>query len=110
MGLAVSLFQNKTKERKSCEHQLQSPTDVESSDIQVLQSTETPSAQTDEKGRCVICRQEQIAARKYRWRLIIGLFFPFALQALDVTIVASALPWIASDFSTCPLVPFRAPN
>ncbi|KAL5324576.1 hypothetical protein ACEPPN_009122 [Leptodophora sp. 'Broadleaf-Isolate-01'] len=27
-----------------------------------------------------------------------GLFFPFALQALDKTIIASALPFIASDF------------
>ena len=52
----------------------------------------------DSKGRCLTCRQEQLAARKYRNRLIIGLFFPFALQALDTTIVASALSWIASDF------------
>lgn len=30
--------------------------------------------------------------------MILGLVLPFALQALDVTIVASALPWIAVDF------------
>jgi hypothetical protein len=53
----------------------------------------------DPKGRCQTCRQEKLAARHYRIRLIIGIFFPFALQALDTTIVASALPWIASDFS-----------
>ncbi|CAG9949374.1 unnamed protein product [Clonostachys rosea f. rosea IK726] len=35
---------------------------------------------------------------KYRWKIILGLVFPFALQALDSTIIASALPWIASDF------------
>lgn len=52
----------------------------------------------DSKGRCQICRQEQLAARRYRMRLIIGIFFPFALQALDTTIVASALSFIASDF------------
>jgi len=53
---------------------------------------------SDRNQPCQICRTEQLAARRYRIKLIIGLFFPFALQALDVTIVASALPWIASDF------------
>ena len=36
----------------------------------------------------------------YRWKLVIGLFAPFALQALDTTIIASALPYIALDFRT----------
>lgn len=36
--------------------------------------------------------------RVYRWKIVFGLFFPFALQALDITIVASALPFIAKDF------------
>ena len=39
----------------------------------------------DAKGRCVSCRQDKRAARKYRWKVIGGLIFPFALQALDVT-------------------------
>ncbi|KUJ08500.1 MFS general substrate transporter [Mollisia scopiformis] len=52
----------------------------------------------DAKGRCTICRKEQLTARKYRFKLIVGIFFPFALSALDVTIIASALPWIAIDF------------
>lgn len=51
---------------------------------------------------CQKCREERLAARNYRIKLIIGLFFPFAIQALDTTIVASALPWIASDFSKFP--------
>ncbi|KAH8907081.1 MFS general substrate transporter [Coniochaeta sp. PMI_546] len=50
------------------------------------------------KGRCTACKSEKSAARTYRWKLILGLIFPFALQALDVTIIASALPWIAVDF------------
>jgi hypothetical protein len=58
----------------------------------------------DSKGRCQICRQEQLAARRYRVRLIIGIFFPFALQALDTTIVASALSRVASEFGEYPLV------
>ncbi|RAL61553.1 hypothetical protein DID88_009592 [Monilinia fructigena] len=48
---------------------------------------------------CKKCREEKLAARNYRIKLIIGLFFPFTIQALDTTIVASALPWIASDFN-----------
>lgn len=47
-------------------------------------------------------REEKRAARRYRTLLVIGLFCPFALQALDVTIIASALPWIASDFRKNP--------
>ena len=43
-------------------------------------------------------KQEKRAARVYRWKLIGGLFFPFTIQALDTTIVAGALPFIASDF------------
>lgn len=56
------------------------------------------SVARDSKGRCLMCRQEQLAARRYRIRLIIGIFFPYALSALDTTIVASALSVIASDF------------
>jgi hypothetical protein len=58
----------------------------------------SPPATKDSKGRCQTCRQEKLAARRYRWRIIAGLIFPFALQALDVTIIASALSWIASYF------------
>lgn len=36
--------------------------------------------------------------RKYRWKILFGLCAPFALQALDTTIIASALPFIAADF------------
>jgi MFS family permease len=46
---------------------------------------------------------EKRRKRTYRWKIILGLFSPFCLQALDTTIVASALPFIAEDFSTwCP--------
>lgn len=56
----------------------------------------TPPARKDSEPQ--MTREEKLTARHYRIRLIIGLFCPFALQALDVTIIASALPWIASDF------------
>ncbi len=48
---------------------------------------------------------EQLAEKKrsriYRYKLVFGLMAPFTLQALDTTIIASALPFIASDFSQC---------
>ena len=36
--------------------------------------------------------------RKYRWKLIAGLVLPFFLASVDLTIVASALPFVASYF------------
>ncbi|ROV94334.1 hypothetical protein VMCG_08659 [Cytospora schulzeri] len=47
---------------------------------------------------CIQCKTESRRALNYRLKLIAGLLMPFALQALDVTIVASALPFIAIDF------------
>ncbi|KAI0602266.1 MFS general substrate transporter [Biscogniauxia sp. FL1348] len=44
---------------------------------------------------CPRCKAEKASMRKYRWKLILGLLLPYSLQALDVTIVASALPTIA---------------
>jgi hypothetical protein len=49
-------------------------------------------------GDCGICKEEERAMRHYRRRLMAGLFFPFLVQSLDVTIIAGALPFIASDF------------
>ena len=46
-----------------------------------------------------ISKEEKRAAKIYRWKLIAGLSLPFAVQALETTIVAGALPFIASDFS-----------
>ncbi|KAI9158391.1 Efflux pump FUS6 [Paramyrothecium foliicola] len=47
---------------------------------------------------CTSCKAEKRSATKYRWTIVLGLVLPFALQALDATIIASALPWIANDF------------
>lgn len=45
-------------------------------------------------------KAEKKRKRIYRWKVVLGLFAPFLLQALDTTIVASALPTIAEEFST----------
>jgi len=44
-------------------------------------------------------KEEKRAMRIYRRKLIAGLFLPFSVQALETTIIAGALPFIASDFS-----------
>ena len=44
-------------------------------------------------------KEAQRAARVYRWRLIGGLFLPATVQALNTTLIAGALPFIASDFN-----------
>ena len=44
-------------------------------------------------------KQAQKEARLYRWRLIGGLFLPATVQALNTTLIAGALPFIASDFN-----------
>ena len=51
---------------------------------------------------CGVCEEEKKAARRYRWKLIAGLALPFAVQGLDSTIIAGAMPFIASDFSKSP--------
>lgn len=45
-------------------------------------------------------KEEKKAQRIYRLKLVVGLFLPFSVQALETTIIAGALPFIASDFST----------
>jgi hypothetical protein len=61
-------------------------------------AVDKPQAAAGGMGPCQQCKQEKRAARTYRWKLIAGLFLPFTVQALDTTIVAGALPFIASDF------------
>jgi hypothetical protein len=72
-----------------------------------------PQAEPQGKGEKAELSPEELAEKKrrrvYRWKIIFGLFFPFALQALDTTIVASALPYIAKDFGTCRLPGFLFP-
>ena len=40
---------------------------------------------------CDSCAAEATRARKYRWKIILGLVFPFALQALDSTMFVSCI-------------------
>ncbi|CCF33932.1 major facilitator superfamily transporter [Colletotrichum higginsianum] len=49
-------------------------------------------------GPCPKCKSTRRAQLQYRCKVFAGLLLPFVVQDLDVTIIASALPWIASDF------------
>lgn len=64
-------------------------------------AAKTPKTQKPAKEKKVLS-PEEIADKKrrtvYRWKLVAGLFGPFALQALDTTIIASALSAIATEF------------
>lgn len=44
-------------------------------------------------------KAETARRRKYRWKMILGLILPNFLAAVDVTIVAPAVPIISSHFS-----------
>ncbi|KAH8658352.1 major facilitator superfamily domain-containing protein [Xylariales sp. PMI_506] len=83
-----------------CQHQRrrqQQQLQQQSDDIPEDAGEQAPLEPTGDK--CPECEAEQHRALVYRLKLIAGLLMPFALQALDVTIVASALPFIAIDFN-----------
>lgn len=71
---------------------------VEKHHDQTSDEPPTPHGVQASNTPCPMCKEEKRVARRYRWLLIGGLFFPFTVQALDATIIAGALPFIASDF------------
>jgi hypothetical protein len=96
MPSASAASEAPTLENKDATNDVSQPEVIAVTPIVEQTDPSTPPARKDSEPQ--ITRDEKLAARRYRILLIIGLFFPFALQALDVTIIASALPWIASDF------------
>lgn len=41
---------------------------------------------------CSDCKAEKSRVRKYRWKIVLGLVFPYSLQALDATMYGLSLP------------------
>jgi len=114
------LFKETAKQREPCIHEreieLRSEASEDRPDTAALflksekHDVQPINSNTSTTGPCLICIEQVKAARKYRWKLMLGLFLPFSVQALDVTIIASALPFIASDFSKFPrygIIPSR---
>jgi hypothetical protein len=58
----------------------------------------------DERGpkHCPECINEKKRARHYRRKIIFSLLIPNLMASMDLTIIATALPTIASHFSQCP--------
>lgn len=59
----------------------------------------TPTARGGNEGGKEISAESK-KRRNHRYKVLFGLALPFALQSLDTTIIASALPFIAADFGT----------
>ena len=59
-----------------------------------------PNGGAEEGGdeKKVLTKQEKKERWKYRSQIIAGLFLPFFLDSIDVTIISTALPHIAIDF------------
>jgi hypothetical protein len=47
---------------------------------------------------CTCAKKPERSSKKYRMKLIAGLVLPYFLASLDLTVVATALPFIASHF------------
>ncbi|ELQ41482.1 hypothetical protein OOU_Y34scaffold00276g7 [Pyricularia oryzae Y34] len=58
----------------------------------------TPQSSQIKDSKCEACVEEKRAARKYRLKLVLGLIFPFALQALDVTMILTRCPSSHCDY------------
>jgi hypothetical protein len=63
------------------------------------QAEQAEQVEVDLSGECERCKKEKHDARVYRWKLIGGLLLPAFLASVDLTVVATALPFIASHFS-----------
>lgn len=83
----------------TCSHRRQAAT---SPDAAPSTTTTKETVANDEV--CATCKQEKHDATVYRWKLIGGLLLPYTLASLDLTIVASSLPFIASYFGTYTLL------
>ncbi|KAK6532091.1 hypothetical protein TWF694_003253 [Orbilia ellipsospora] len=48
---------------------------------------------------CQICKEDHARRTKYRWKLILTLLIPNFMNSLDLTVIATAVPEIASSFN-----------
>ncbi|RVX74041.1 hypothetical protein B0A52_01872 [Exophiala mesophila] len=71
--------------------------------LQLDTTGQTPSSTvtngSQKKKKCPVCVKEKSAARKYRWKIILCLLPAFLDASLDLTVIATALPRIASHFN-----------
>lgn len=106
MFLAARYLIKKTKSRRAAAAAAQPPpasgTYTQDGGI-TAEIGEAPPIQGTEAGddeKKVVTKEETKEIWKYRVLLIAGLFLPFFLNSVDVTIISTALPHIAIDFRT----------
>lgn len=104
-GPSQSKEQKQPKEIALCEHQLAATNGAKNDGVlsEKDPSVEHQQIPDDQRGpkHCPECIKEEKFATKYRWKLIISLLIPNMMASMDLTIVATALPTIASHFSKC---------
>ncbi|KAG5204580.1 tRNA synthetases class II (D, K and N) family protein [Trichophyton interdigitale] len=121
-GSESAVNSEKHKEKKLCSHRLGSQSQSSTSPLSSKKSKQTnihpetgslepqqaealeladlnQQSQIQVSGPCELCKKEKHDARIYRWKLIAGLLLPYFLASVDLTIVAAALPFIASHFN-----------
>jgi hypothetical protein len=90
------------KQESLCEHQLADA--AQDSDNGVFKSTmpglEHQQRPVEQRGstHCPECIAEKKRAKIYRWKVLVSLVMANIMAAMDLTIIATALPTIASHF------------
>jgi hypothetical protein len=83
------------KQESLCEHQLADA--AKGSDDGTMPSLEHQQRQRGSR-HCPECIAEKKRAKVYRWKILLSLVLANAMAAMDLTIIATALPTIASHF------------
>lgn len=91
-----------TKKDPLCEHQLANASKANDTGVldckgPGLEHQQGPVEQraSDQCPECIAMKKR---ARAYRWKLIVSLVIPNIMASMDLTIIATALPTIASHF------------
>ncbi|OAX79319.1 hypothetical protein ACJ72_06365 [Emergomyces africanus] len=103
----------KARNKRPCRHQRNQSPNTELDSVRLDEAGEhdpanktllsapypAPEPSHHPNGPCLKCKKDKHDARVYRSKLIAGLIFPYFLASIDLTIVASAMPFIASHFN-----------
>ena len=68
------------------------------SEFENEKSRDTPDEPTEDARKVEVDKAEKKAMRRYRWKIIAGIFFPILVWSLNKTMIAATIPFIASDF------------
>jgi hypothetical protein len=90
------------KQDPLCEHQLADAARVNNNGVVAGTHNglkhEQPHVRRHGPKRCSECMADKKRARVYRWKVLVSLVIPNIMASMDLTIIATALPIIASHF------------